>query len=80
MDEFAKINAALDELLVSLGSMVLRLSSPEISKTIAERKALARSINQYAACARRSTDPRVLQLNDDLAQMLRPRLRLVSSR
>lgn len=80
MDEFAKIDRALDELLVDLGAMVLRLSSPEVSKTVEERNALARSVNQYAACARRSTDPRVQRLNDDLAETLRPRLRIVSSR
>ena len=80
MDQFAKIDEALDELLVSLGGMVLRLSSPEVSKTLEERKALARSVSQFAACARRSTDPRVRRLNDDLAETLRPRLRIVSSR
>ena len=80
MDEFAKIDEALDELLVSLGGMVLRLSSPEVSKTLEERKALARSVSQFAACARRSTDPRVRRLNADLAETLRPRLRIVSSR
>jgi hypothetical protein len=80
MDEFAKIDMALDELLVSLGAMVLRLSSPAVSKTVEERKALARSVHQYAACARGSTDPRVRRLNDDLAEALGPRLRIVSSR
>ena len=80
MDELARIDRALDELLVSLGSMVLRLSDPDVSKTVEERRALARSVNQYSACARRSTDPRVQRLNDDLAQTLRPRLRLVSRR
>lgn len=80
MDELAKIDAALDELLVGLGRLVLRLSSPDVSKTVEERKALARSVNQYAACARRSTDPRVQRLNDDLAETLRPRLRIVASR
>jgi hypothetical protein len=80
MDEFAKIDEALDELLVSLGAMVLRLSSPAVSKTFEERKALARSVHQYAACARHSTDPRVRRLKDDLAETLRPRLRIVSSR
>ena len=80
MDQFAKIDEALDELLVSLGDMVLRLSRPEVSKTLEERKALARSVNQFAACARRSTDPRVQRLNDDLAESLRPRLRIVSSK
>jgi hypothetical protein len=51
MDEFAKIDRMLDELLVSLGCMALRLSSPDVTKTADERKALARSIDQYA-CAR----------------------------
>ncbi len=80
MDELARIDRALDELLVNLGSMVLRLASPEVSKTVEERQALARSVNQYSVCARRSTDPRVQQLNSDLQESLRPRLRIISSR
>ena len=80
MDQFAGIDEALDELLVNLGAMVLRLSSPDVTKTVDERKALARSVSQYAVCARRSTDPRVQRLNDDLAEVLGPRLRIVSSR
>ena len=80
MEELAKIDRALDELLVNLGGMVLRLANPEISRTVEERQALARSVNQYSACAWRSTDPRVQRLNNDLLETLRPRLRLVSSK
>jgi hypothetical protein len=80
MEQIAKIDKALDELLVGLGQMVLRLASPQITRTRDEREALARSVNQFATCAERSADPRVLQLAEQLQDTLRPRLRLVSSR
>jgi hypothetical protein len=80
MDDLAKIDRALDELLVNLGGLVLRLANPEVSRSVEERRALAQSVNQYSLCARRSTDPRVRQINDDLVETLRPRLRLVASR
>ncbi|WP_291688510.1 hypothetical protein [Bradyrhizobium sp.] len=80
MEDLAKIDRVLDELLVSVGGLVLRLASPQVSRTIEERQALARSVKQFSACARRSTDPRVQQINDDLVETLRPRLRLVASR
>lgn len=85
-DEIAKIDKALDELLVSLGGMVLRLA--KLSKTDAETKALARSVDQFSTCALSSTDGRVLTLAAELeavrlaacAAPARPRLRLVVSR
>ncbi len=80
MDELAKIDHALDELLVQLGGMVLRLSSPQITRSVEERHALARSVNQYSVCAERSCDPRVHQLNTELELTIKPRLRLVASR
>jgi hypothetical protein len=80
MDDLAKIDRALDELLVNLGGLVLRLANPAVSRTVEERQALARSVNQYSLCARRSADPRVQRMNDDLVETLRPRLRLVASK
>jgi hypothetical protein len=80
MEQIAKIDRALDELLVGLGAMVLRLASPHITRSQEERAALAQSVNQYAVCAMRSRDPRVQQLSEQLQQAVRPRLRLISSR
>lgn len=79
-DAVAKIDRIVDELLVNLGAMVLRLSSPQITRTREERQALVRSVNQFAVCALNSKDPRVLALADELQDIVRPRLRLVSSR
>ena len=45
-----------------------------------ERRALARSVTQYAVCAARSEDPRVHRLKAELEATLTPRLRLVVSR
>jgi hypothetical protein len=80
MNEWVKIDRALDELLVQLGGMVLRLSAPEVTRTAEERHALVLSVNQYAVCAARSEDPRVHQLKGELEATLRPRLRMVASR
>jgi hypothetical protein len=77
MSEADNIDLALDEVLVRLGGIVLRLAS--VSKTAAEQRALAQSVNQYAACADRSSDPRVRQLRMELEATLQPRLKLVSS-
>jgi hypothetical protein len=71
-------NRALDDMLVQLGQMVLRLSSPEVTRTADERHALARSVNQFSVCASRSDDPRVRQLKAELDETIRPRLRLVA--
>ncbi len=80
MKELAGIDQAIDELLVQLGGIVLRLSSPEVTKRPDERRALARSVNQYSVCAARSGDPRVQELKVELEATLKPRLRLVASR
>ena len=79
MSEFDKIDKALDEALVHLGAMVLRLADPEVTRTAEERGALVRSVNQYAMCAERSIDPRVRRLRYELEETVRPKLRLVSS-
>jgi hypothetical protein len=80
MKELAAIDQAIDELLVQLGGIVLRLSSPQVTKSLDERRALARSVNQYSVCAARSGDPRVQELKAELKATLKPRLELVASR
>jgi hypothetical protein len=80
IENIAKIDKALDELLVNLGRMVLRLSSPQVTRTREEHEALARSVRQFSVCAMRSTDPRVLELAEELEDVAKPRLRLVASR
>ncbi|MEO8321756.1 MAG: hypothetical protein ABJA75_23285 [Bradyrhizobium sp.] len=80
MKELARIDRALDEILVRLGEMVLRLSHPDVTQTPEERHALVLSVNQFAACAARSGDPRVHQLRIELEATLKPRLRLVARR
>jgi hypothetical protein len=80
MDQIARVNRALDDMLVQLGEMVLRLSSPQLTRTPDERRALARSVNQYAVCAASSADPRVHRLKTELEATIRPHLRLVASR
>jgi hypothetical protein len=80
MKQFAGMDQALDEVLVQLGGMVLRLSSPQVTRTAEERQALKRSVNQYAVCAAHSQDPRVHQLKSELEETIKPQLRLVTSR
>ena len=80
MNEIASVDRALDEVLVQLGGMVLRLSSPQVTRTAEERRALACSVNQYSVCAARSVDPRVHQLKSELEATITPHLRLVVSR
>jgi hypothetical protein len=80
MNQLARVDRALDEILVQLGGMVLRLSSPEVTRTPEERHALACSVNQYSVCAARSDDPRVQQLKVELEETIKPRLRLVANR
>lgn len=80
MNELAQLDRALDEALVNLGAMVLRLADPAVTQTAAERRALARSVSQYAVCATRSGDPRVQRLKAQLQDTLRPKLRLIWSR
>lgn len=80
MNQFARMDRALDEVLVQLGGVVLRLSSPEVTRTAEERHALKRSVNQYAICAAHSDDPRVHQLKSELEETIKPQLRLVANR
>ena len=80
MNQLAKVDQALDEMLVELGGMVLRLSSPQVTRTPEERHALACSVNQYSVCAARSADPRVHRLKSELEATITPHLRLVVSR
>jgi len=80
MKELARFDRALDEMLVRLGEMVLRLSHPDVTRTPEERHALVLSVNQFAVCAARSDDPRVHQLRIELKATLKPRLRLVANR
>jgi hypothetical protein len=80
MRELAAMDRALDDVLVQLGGIVLRLSSPQLTKSREERRALARSVNQYSVCAASSDDPRVQRLKVELQETLKPRLRLVASR
>jgi hypothetical protein len=77
-NEFDKIDRTLDEMLVNLGALVLKLAA--VSKTAPELRALAQSVHQYAVCAERSSDPRVRRLRTELEATLQPRLKLVSSR
>jgi hypothetical protein len=80
MRELAAMDRALDDVLVQLGGIVLRLSSPQLTRSGEERRALARSVNQYSICAASSDDPRVQRLKLELQEALKPRLRLVDSR
>jgi len=90
IEEIGKIDQALDELLVNLGGMVLRLASPEITRTKEERQALARSVHQFSSCAQTSKDARVRALAVRLETVMhtnqapdaasRPHLQLVVSR
>lgn len=78
MRTLATIDAALDEMLVNLAAIVLRLSKPELNRTPEARRALAQSVHQYAVCAARSSDPRVHELKVQLEDTLKPALRIVA--
>ena len=78
MRNLATIDVALDEMLVNLAAIVLRLSKPELTRTPEARRALAQSVHQYGVCARRSTDPRVHELKSQLDATLKPSLRIVA--
>ena len=80
IEHIEKIDEVIDEWLVQLGRIVMRLSDPQITRTRDERAALARSVHQYALCAAASKDPRVIRLAQQLDDTLKPRLRLVASR
>jgi hypothetical protein len=77
-NELDKIDRTLDEILVNLGAIVLKLAA--VTKTAAERRALAQSVHQFTVCAGRSGDPRVQRLQAKLEATLQPALKLVSSR
>jgi len=78
MGKLATIDVALDEMLVNLAAIVLRLSKPEVTRTPEARRALAQSVHQYAVCAARSNDPRVHELKLQLDETLKPKLRVVA--
>jgi hypothetical protein len=78
MNELGTIDGALDEMLVNLAGIVLRLARPEITNTPDAQQALARSVHQYSVCASHSADPRVHALKAELEATLRPPLRVVA--
>ena len=78
MGQLATIDVALDEMLVNLAAIVLRLAEPELTRTPEARRALAQSVRQYAVCAARSSDPRVHALKGQLEETLKPSLRIVA--
>jgi hypothetical protein len=78
MRNLGTIDVALDEMLVNLATIVLRLSTPELTRTPEARRALARSVHQYGVCAARSSDPRVHELKTQLEGTLKPSLRVVA--
>jgi hypothetical protein len=80
MNGVAKHDRALDEALVSLGAIVLRLADPKVTRTAAERRALAQSVRQYGLCADSSADPRVQRLRAELDETVKPKLKLVWSK
>ena len=82
MDNVAGINRAIDDLLVNLGEIVLRLSVPAVTRSVAEHAALTRSVEKFATCAASSHDVRVQRLAMQLAATQKvhdaPALRTVS--
>jgi len=78
MSELGTIDSTLDEILVNLAGLVLRLSKPDLTRTPEARHALVQSVHQYSVCAARSTDPRVHELNEQLEETLKPSLRVVA--
>lgn len=78
MGKLATIDDALDEMLVNLAAIVLRLAKPEVTNTPDTRQALARSVHQYSICASHSADPRVHALKAQLEATLKPRLRVIA--
>ncbi|GLR86901.1 hypothetical protein [Bradyrhizobium iriomotense] len=78
MNDPGTIDGALDEMLVNLAGIVLRLAKPDLTRTPQARRALVQSVNQYSACAARSSDPRVHELKAKLEETLKPNLRVVA--
>jgi hypothetical protein len=56
----------IDEILLRLGTTVLHLAHPDVTRTRDEKDALVKSVNQFAACAKRSSDERVTSLLAEL--------------
>ncbi|MGV7212418.1 hypothetical protein [Bradyrhizobium sp. UFLA05-112] len=79
MNEIRTIDGALDEMLVNLAGIVLRLAKPDLTRTPEARRALVLSVNQYSACAARSSDPRVHELKAQLKETLKPSLQVIAS-
>lgn len=79
MHKLGTIDIALDEMLIDLAAIVLRLSKPDVTRTAEARRALAQSVHQYGVCAARSTDPRVHELKMQLDETLKPPVRVVAS-
>jgi hypothetical protein len=80
MKDTEKTDRALDEALVSLGTIVLRLAHPSVTRSPDERRAHAKSVCQFTLCANKSADPRVHDLRAQLQATVKPALRLVSSK
>ena len=78
MNEHGNIDCALDEMLVNLAAIVLRLSKPDLTNTPEARHALVQSVQQYTACAARSSDPRVHEWKARLQETLKPDLRVIT--
>jgi hypothetical protein len=72
--DLAKIDHTLDEALVRLGAVVMRLADPTVTRTADEHRALAVSVRQFALCADRSADPRVHALRNELERRIKPAL------
>lgn len=61
---------AIDEILIRLGNTVLTLAHPDVTRTEAEKAALARSVKQFSVCAESSKDQRVMTLAVQLEAMV----------
>jgi hypothetical protein len=72
--DLAKIDCTLDEALVRLGAVVMRLADPAVTRTADEHRALAASVRQFALCADRSADPRVHAFRYELERRIKPTL------
>jgi hypothetical protein len=72
--DLAKIDHTLDEALVRLGAVVMRLADPTVTRTADEHRALAVSVRQFALCAGLSADPRVHALRNELERRIKPAL------
>ena len=60
------LDRTIDEILVRLGNTVLHLAHPDVTRTEDEKEALLKSVNQFAVCARDSSDERVTILLAEL--------------